>query len=279
MPELNAGKRAKLPDRAFAYVDSHGQRRLPINDEAHVRNALSRFNQVKFESEEARERTRKRLLNAAKKFGIVPVGFISGQLQSEREIGRSQRDDAILPTGLVTLMMTDMEQSTALVHQLGGHYARVLREVRKVIRNMVSGHDGHLIDVRADEAFAVFKRPAPAIESAIAIQLDIGERALMVKHDVRLRIGLHSGRPTVSDGNYIGIAVHAASRICSAAHGGQIVVSGQTKAALKDRPPAGARFRSLGSHRLRGLPDHLALYQIGADGLGAKFPALTIGSE
>ena len=81
MPELNAGKRAKLPDSAFAYVDSQGQRRLPINDEGHVRNALSRFNQVKFENEEAKERARKRLLNAAKKYNIVPVGFITGQLR------------------------------------------------------------------------------------------------------------------------------------------------------------------------------------------------------
>src|SRR4029453_8629497 len=59
-------------------------RRLPVHDEAHVRNALARFNQVAFEDDAARERARKRLLNAAKKYGIVPVGFITGQLQSER---------------------------------------------------------------------------------------------------------------------------------------------------------------------------------------------------
>ena len=85
---------------------------------------------------------------------------------------------------------------------------------------------------------------------------------------MRLRIGLHSGRPTVSDGNYIGIAVHTTARICSAAHGGQIVVSGQTKDAIKDRPPTGSSFGDLGSHRLRGLPDALTLYQIEAAGPG-----------
>ena len=84
MPPLSAKKRARLPNSAFAYVDSRGQRRLPSNDEAHVRNALARFNQVAFEDDAARERARKRLLNAAKKYGIVPVGFITGQLQSER---------------------------------------------------------------------------------------------------------------------------------------------------------------------------------------------------
>src|SRR5687768_14977321 len=84
MARLKPGKRARLPDRAFAYVDAAGRRRLPIHDEAHVRNALARFNQVAFEDDAARERARTRLLNAAKKHSIVPVGFITGQLQSER---------------------------------------------------------------------------------------------------------------------------------------------------------------------------------------------------
>ena len=84
MPRLEPKERASLPDRAFAYIDSTGRRRLPINDPAHVRNALVRFGQVAFEDEPARERARMRLLNAAKKFKIVPVGFIAGQLQTER---------------------------------------------------------------------------------------------------------------------------------------------------------------------------------------------------
>src|SRR2546423_6723869 len=83
MAKLSSSERAKLPDSAFAYIDSSGRRRLPINDQAHVRNALARFERVRFEDDAARERARKRLLNAAKKYGIVPVGFITGQLRSE----------------------------------------------------------------------------------------------------------------------------------------------------------------------------------------------------
>src|SRR5437762_8435235 len=82
MARLDASKRAGLRDSAFAYIDSRGRRRLPIHDEAHVRNALARFTQVAFEDDAARERARTRLLNAAKKYSIVPVGFITGQLQS-----------------------------------------------------------------------------------------------------------------------------------------------------------------------------------------------------
>src|SRR5262247_3785229 len=84
MARLCANQRARLPDRAFAYIDARGRRRLPLHDEAHVRNAFARFNQVVFEGDAARERARTRLLSAAKKYGIVPVGFVTGQLQSER---------------------------------------------------------------------------------------------------------------------------------------------------------------------------------------------------
>ena len=82
MAQLDASKRARLPNSAFAYVDSKGRKRLPINDEAHVRNALARFDQVVFEDEAARDRARTRLLAAAKKYGIVPIGFMTGQLRT-----------------------------------------------------------------------------------------------------------------------------------------------------------------------------------------------------
>ena len=77
MAQLSARERAQLPDSAFAYIDSEGKRRLPIHDASHVRNALARFGQVAFEDETARDVARSRPLRAAKKHGIMPIGFIS----------------------------------------------------------------------------------------------------------------------------------------------------------------------------------------------------------
>ncbi len=82
MPRLSASQRKLLPDSAFAHVDSGGKRLLPINDESHVRNALARFGQVQFDTDDARTAARRRLLNAAKKHGIVPIGFIDGEMRS-----------------------------------------------------------------------------------------------------------------------------------------------------------------------------------------------------
>ncbi|MGH2349912.1 MAG: DUF6582 domain-containing protein [bacterium] len=275
MAELSARKRASLPDRAFAYVDSRGRRRLPIHDKEHVRNALARFNQVAFENELARDRARTRLLNAAKKYGIVPIGFITGQLQSEKTRARaSAAGTAALPTGFVTLLMTDMEASTPLLHRLGDRYGDVLDEVRRIVRTAAARSGGREIDVRADEFFGVFEHPVKAVEAAVAMQRALGKRAWPGGSEVRIRIGIHSGRPKLAETGYIGIAVHAAARVCAAAHGGQIVVSGRTRTSIGLSVPPGMSFRSLGRHRLPGLPEPEALFQVVTDGLLTDFPRL-----
>jgi len=281
MARLKASERAKLPDRAFAYVDSAGRRRLPIHDEAHVRNALARFERVKFEDTAARERARKRLLNAAKKYGIVPVGFITGQLRSEREhavagneVQARSTDAAMLPTGFVTFLLTDIESSTALLSKLGDRYAHLLNDVRGVLREAVVQARGREVDARADEFFAVFESAVPAIEAALAIQRTLGARRWADDVECRVRVGIHSGRPTLTDTGYIGLSVHTAARVCSAAHGGQIVVTRQAKAAIEGPLPAGVRLRSLGRHRLAGLGHPETLFQVHADGLLTGFPPL-----
>src|SRR5438093_7274566 len=137
MSQLTAKTRAQLRNAAFAYVDSKGRRRLPIHDEAHVRNALARFNQTRFEDDAARERARRRLLTAAKKYGIVPIGFITGQLVVEREEGEVRARAAVardLPTGQVTFLLTDIEDSTGLLRRLGDGYADLLSDVRRLLR-------------------------------------------------------------------------------------------------------------------------------------------------
>jgi class 3 adenylate cyclase len=269
MPPLSARKRASLQNSAFAYIDSRGRRRLPIHDEAHVRNALARFNQVAFESDAARERARKRLLIAARKHGIVPVGFITGELQRART---RAADAPPLPAGFVTFLMTDIEASTALVHRLGNRYAGVLRDVRGIVRAEVSRAGGREVDARADEYFAVFERAAYAVEAAVAIQRALGRRRRPDDLRVHVRIGVHAGRPGLFEGAYVGLPVHTTARICAAAHGGQIVLSGEARTAIGLGAPAGVHFRSLGRHRLAGLGPAQALYQVVADGLPVEFP-------
>jgi hypothetical protein len=70
MAELDTKDRDKLRSSQFAYVDRDGGEHLPINDETHVRNAISRFNQTDFESAAAKERARKKIVAAARRYDI-----------------------------------------------------------------------------------------------------------------------------------------------------------------------------------------------------------------
>ena len=262
MPKLTQRKRSALRDSAFAYVDPKGRRRLPIHDESHVRNALSRFNQVVFEDETARDRARIRLLNAAKRFGLMPVGFVTGQLRAH-----GLKD---LPKGAVTFLMTDIEESTALVLQLEDGYSKVLADARRISRAAVRRAGGWEVDARADEYFAVFRKASQAIEAAIDIQRRYRDHPWPDGVLLRARMGIHGGRPTLVEGGYVGVSVHTVARISGLAHGGQILVS---KAALPSGLAAEIVVAELGEHHLRGLGGH-RLFQVTVADLPGEFPPL-----
>ena len=262
MAQLGAKARTALPDSAFAYIDPDGRRLLPINDEAHVRNALARFNRVLFDDEASRDRARTRLLKAAKRYGIVPVGFIDGQLRPERR----------LPTGRVALLLADVENSTGHLTALGDRYPRLLAEVRRLLRTATQRAGGQEVDARADEFFAAFSNPGQALAAAVAVQRRFATHGWTDGRVVRARIGLHLGRPTVSAGGYVGIAVNTVSRIGSMGHGEQILASRSLREAAGDVDGVG--WRAIGRHRLRGIPDEHELFQVEAEGLRVEFPPL-----
>lgn len=263
MASLSAKERRALPDSAFAYVDSQGKRRLPIHDAAHVRNALARFGQVAFENEEARDRARGRLLRAAKRHGIMPIGFINAQLQPQRKY----------PQGQVTFLLTDIEGSTELLSRLGDEYASLLANVRRVVRGAIRSAGGQEVSARGDDHFVVFERAPDALQGALGIQRAMPAAEWPGRDEVRLRIGLHRGRPQLTETGYVGLSVHAAARICFAAHGGQIVLSSAVRSALGELP-ADTALRSLGPWRFRGLPEPVTMFQVEAPDLQTEFPPL-----
>ena len=262
MADLRQSERAKLPDSAFAYIDSSRRRRLPIHDEAHVRNALARFNRVLFEDDAARDTARRKLLKAAKRHGILPVGFIDGQIRPK------------LPTGQLTLLFADIEASSVHLADLGDRYGPMLNAVRRIERAAVRRGAGFEVDARADEFFAVFRSSPDALGAALEIQRRMVSYGWPDGRSVRVRIGLHAGRPTPTPTGYQGISVNTASRLCACGHGGQILVSRAVRAALADAD--GYEMRHLGSYRLRGIPDEQDIYQLVAPDLHDGFPPLRV---
>jgi class 3 adenylate cyclase len=257
MPSMRASERARLPDRAFAYIDSRGRRRLPIHDAPHVRAALARFDQVAFEDQASVDRARARLLGAAKRHGIMPIGFIERQLRSAGPWTARH-----LPRGTVTFLLSDIEASTELLERIGDGYAAILAEVRRLHRDAVGAAGGHEVDARADEYLAVFQRPAAALAAAVAIQRAIAAHAWPDGAAVRVRMGVHSGRPTLTREGYVGIAVHVAARVSAAANGGQVLVTEDAVRALDGSEASAAVLHDLGPFRLRGLRTLVTLHRV-----------------
>jgi class 3 adenylate cyclase/CheY-like chemotaxis protein len=174
-----------------------------------------------------------------------------------------------LPTGTLTLLFTDIEGSTRLVDALGEEaWEPLLEQHRDILRVATGNAGGTEIDCRGDEFFAVFADADAGVAAALAAQRRFAAHPWPPRCALRVRMGLHTGRPAPARHGYVGLDVHRAARICSAAHGGQILLSAATVAALA----VPTDVRELGAHALRGLPRPEPLAQVLGHGLAADFP-------
>jgi len=158
-----------------------------------------------------------------------------------------------LPSGTVTFLFTDVEGSTRLLQEHGPGYADLLGDHRRALRDAFTRHDGVEVDTQGDAFFVAFPRAAGAVAAAAET------RRALEEGPIRVRMGIHTGEPLVTDEGYVGIDVHRAARIAAAAHGGQIVLSETTRGLLDRDTPV----RDLGEHRLKDLIGAERLYQLG----------------
>jgi predicted ATPase/class 3 adenylate cyclase len=165
-----------------------------------------------------------------------------------------------LPAGTVTFLFTDVEGSTKLLHELGAEgYAAALAEHRRILRSAFAAHGGVEVDTQGDAFFVAFPSAPGAVE-AVSEALKALEAG-----PIRVRMGVHTGTPLVTDEGYVGPDVNRAARIAAAGHGGQVLVSASTVALLDDAP-----LRDLGEHRFKDLAAPERVYQLG----DANFPPL-----
>lgn len=181
-----------------------------------------------------------------------------------------------LPSGPVTFLYADIEGSTLLLERLGERYADVLAEERRLLRTVTRDNGGIEIDSRADEFFAAFAQDADPAAAAIDIQRRLRDHAWPEGATVRVRIGLHSGQPQMTDEGYVGLDVHRSNRIGAAGHGGQILLSEATRQRIQARLPADARVQRLGAFGLKGLPGLESISQLSVPDLPSEFPPLRL---
>jgi predicted ATPase/class 3 adenylate cyclase len=185
-----------------------------------------------------------------------------------------------LPTGTVTLLFADVEGSTRLLNLLGDRYLPVRARSRQLVREAASAHGGHEVDWAGDGVFLAFARAGDAVAAAVNLQRALAAEAWPPDGAVRLRMGIHTGEPELDAEGYVGIEVVVAARICAAAHGGQVVVSATTRELVGDEPVPHGSLLSLGTFRLKDIPEPEPLYQLAAPGLATSFPPLaTLGGS
>jgi len=179
-----------------------------------------------------------------------------------------------LPTGTVTFYFSDIEGSTRLIQQLGDRYPEVLLAHHNIQRESLAANGGHELRTEGDSFFIVFDSAVKACVGAAAVQKALSEYHWPDGGQVQVRIGLHTGEATLVGNEYLGIDVHRAARVASAAHGGQVILSETTHALVDHALPPAITLKDLGMHRLKDLARPERLFQLMVDGLPAEFPKL-----
>ena len=180
---------------------------------------------------------------------------------------------ASLPGGTVTFLFTDIEGSTRLLQQLGDAYGDVVRDHRLLLREHLGEKGGAEVDTQGDAFFYSFPRAKDGVAGAVAAQRALAEHEWPDGAEVKVRMGLHTGEPSVGEEGYVGLDVVRAARICSAGHGGQILLSETTRALLGNDLPEGVSVVDLGQQNLKDV-QHERIYQLALDGGPTEFPPL-----
>lgn len=177
-----------------------------------------------------------------------------------------------LPLGTVTFLFSDIEGSTRLLQDLRDRYVGVLDSQQQIIRTAVSQQNGVEIGTEGDSFFCVFRSAPDAVRAAAAAQGALSAHPWPENRTLRVRMGLHTGEAKLGGDDYVGIDVHRAARIASAAHGGQVLLSEATHSLVTQALEGELAFADLGTHRLKDLTSREHLYQLVVRGLQSDFP-------
>lgn len=176
-----------------------------------------------------------------------------------------------LPTGTVTFIVADIAGWRTLVRELGDRLADVMEDAEQLFHDAVAEHGGRVVDTSGDTFIGAFTSATQAVKAAAEAQRRASDHHWPQDAEIRMRVGLHTGEPTVGRARYLGVAVHRAVSAAGVAHPGQIVLTSATRA-LVDRFPEGVSIRDLGRHRVPEFDEPERLFQLVVDGLPDAFP-------
>jgi class 3 adenylate cyclase len=178
------------------------------------------------------------------------------------------------PGATITFLFSDIEGSTELLTRLGDDYAGVLADQRRILRAHAAANRGREVDTQGDAFFFSFPRARDAVAAAVGAQKELAAHDWPGDVELRVRMGIHTGEPSVADEGFIGLDVVRASRIAAIGHGGQVLISDVTRALVRADLPPGVTVRSLGPQRLRGIEEPEPIHELLIEGIAIEHPPL-----
>jgi class 3 adenylate cyclase len=174
---------------------------------------------------------------------------------------------ADLPSGTVTFAFSDIEGSTGHLKRLGERYGDLIAEHRRLMRGAYGACDGVEIDAQGDSFFFAFVRARDAVAAAVAAQRAHAEHTWVDGETPRVRMGLHTGEPSVGEEGYVGLDVVRAARLCTAGRGGHVLLSEPTRALVGSTLPGGVTVDSVGVLQLKDIDEPERVYSLAIDGV------------
>ena len=187
---------------------------------------------------------------------------------------------AELASGTLTFLFSDIEGSTRLLRRLRDKYAQALSEHRQLMRAAFAKYGGEEMGTEGDAFFVVFRRAGDGVAAAAEAQRALAAHEWPDGTELRVRMGLNTGEPGVEEEGYFGLGLHLTARICSAAHGGQVLVSQSTRSVCQSEELEGIDLRDMGEHLLKDFDRPERLFQLVIAGLPDDFePPRTLDKQ
>jgi predicted ATPase/class 3 adenylate cyclase len=210
---------------------------------------------------------------------IISQLFLPDSMQREEISRRVKSMHTSLPTGTVTFLYTDIEDSTGLAQNHPVEMPLLLSQHHAILRHSIQSNHGHVFRIMGDAFCAAFFTASDALQAALEAQRQL-QQAAWHPAEIKVRMGIHTGPAQAGGieevaGGYTGyLTLTRAQRVMSTAHGGQILITSATSELLRETLPEGVELRDMGEHRLKGLLNPERIWQVTAPDLLSEFPAL-----
>jgi predicted ATPase/class 3 adenylate cyclase/DNA-binding CsgD family transcriptional regulator len=179
------------------------------------------------------------------------------------------------PTGTVTFLFTDIEDSTKLWERNPKAMQLALARHDEILREAIDVRRGYVFKTVGDAFCAVFPTAQDALEAALTAQRVLfSEEWSEEIGSLRVRMALHTGEADERDGDYFGPPLNRVARLLSTGHGGQVLLSRAAQELVREQLPEETALRDLGERRLKDLFRPEKIFQLTASDLPSEFPPL-----